>query len=317
MRIGLPLTLLFAGLTAAAPAAAATDFAYTTQRERGAAEVVIDSRPLADCRRLTLAGARCLPADDFLGAQRQLPSERDILWLLGTAGLDGSETVLVVGETPAARDFVGGLLYLAGQRRVRILAEPLAPALAADGGAGSGVERGMVRSAVFTAPMRAERVVLKHELMRSAAPMLLDGRSAREYRGQTQRGARGGRLPGARSLPATTLLPGGAQPAPAADAVAYAHDAFEGIAYFTRLAAGLGLPVRVYAGGWSEWAADAGLPVDHVTPAQARAGAVAAGAAAPVPAAAPGGGALPLAPVAAAALLAALGGWYVSQRRTA
>lgn len=314
MRKGVHRALLFACLTATAAAAANAEFTYTTQRDRAAAEVVIDSRPLADCRRLTLAGARCLPADGFLGPQRRLPSERDILWLLGTAGLDGSEAVLVVGDAAPARDFVGGLLYLAGQRRVRILDAPLAPVLAADKGAAAGAERGMVRSAVFTAPMRAERLVLKHELIQAAAPALLDGRSEREYRGETRRGARGGHLPGAHSLPAATLT-GGPSLAPLpAGAVAYAHDAFEGIAYFTRLVAGFGLPLRVYADGWAEWAADAGLPV-----AAASAGfSASAASTAEVPQPAAGTSAPPLALAAAGVLLAALAGaWYHSQRRMA
>ncbi|MDP2811126.1 MAG: hypothetical protein Q8O34_13345, partial [Rhodocyclaceae bacterium] len=102
----------------AANAFAAADFTYVPKVEASGA-VVIDSRPLADCKRASLSGARCLPAEDFLGPQRRLPSERDILWLLGTAGLAGSETVLVVGQDATARDFVAGLLYLAGQKSVR------------------------------------------------------------------------------------------------------------------------------------------------------------------------------------------------------
>jgi thiosulfate/3-mercaptopyruvate sulfurtransferase len=199
----LALTLL------TAPAWAANDFAYT--QKVGAGDAVIDSRPLADCRRASLAGARCLPAEDFLGPQRRLPSERDILWLLGTAGLAGSETVLVIGEDAAARDFVAGLLYLAGQKSVRILTGPL-PRLA--GSAIGGQERGMVRSTVWTAPMRDHLWVLGADILRDK-PTLVDA----------------------------------VGPKPAvANAVVVAADAYQAIARFTQLRAGQGIAVRVHPG---------------------------------------------------------------------
>jgi thiosulfate/3-mercaptopyruvate sulfurtransferase len=135
-----------------APAWAANDFAYT--QKVGAGETAIDTRSLADCKQATLPGARCLPVVDFLSPQKQLPSERDLLWLLGTAGLDGSEAVLVVGDSESARDFVAGLLYLSGQRRVSVLTMPLTPLLAKRPDAAPGPERGIVRSAIWTTPMR-------------------------------------------------------------------------------------------------------------------------------------------------------------------
>lgn len=193
----------------AAPAWATNDFAYT--QKVGAGDTVIDSRPLADCKRASLAGARCLPAEDFLGPQRRLPSERDILWLLGTAGLAGSETVLVIGEDATARDFVAGLLYLAGQKSVRILTGPM-PRL--DGRSGGGQERGMVRSAVWTAPMRDSLWVLGADIVRDK-PTLVDA---------------SGRRP------------------TAADGVVIADDAYQAIARFTQLRAGQGLAVRVHPG---------------------------------------------------------------------
>jgi hypothetical protein len=190
----------------AAPAWAASDFAYT--QKVGAGETVIDTRPLADCKRASLPGARCLPAEEFLGPQRRLPSERDILWLLGTAGLDGSETALVVGQDATARDFVAGLLYLAGQKSVRILTGPL-PRLA-----GGGQERGMVRSAVWTAPMRDRLWVLGADILRDK-PILVDA--------------------------------GGPTPA-AANGVVVADDAYQALARFTQLRAGQGIAVRVHPG---------------------------------------------------------------------
>ncbi len=199
---------LFALALIAAPAWAASDFAYT--RKVGAGETVIDSRPLADCKRASLPGARCLPAEEFLGPQRRLPSERDILWLLGTAGLAGSETALVVGHDATARDFVAGLLYLAGQKSVRILTGPMPRQ------AGGGQERGMVRSAVWTAPMRDSLWVLGADILRDK-PTLFD---AREPKPQ----------------------------ATAAGGVVIAVDAYQAIARFTQLRAGQGLAVRVHPG---------------------------------------------------------------------
>lgn len=119
-----------------------------------AASVVIDSRPLKNCLHASLPGARCLPAADFLDSQGRLPGERDLLWLFGTAGLTGEENVLVVGDSAGSRDFVAGLLYLAGQRRVHVLAAPIGSLIAKRQDAMPGQERGITRTAVFIAPMR-------------------------------------------------------------------------------------------------------------------------------------------------------------------
>lgn len=258
-----------AALLVAATAGASGDFAYVRAAPTDDGVVVVDTRPLADCRAKSLAGARCLPADDFLGPHRRLPDARDILWLLGTAGLSGSETVLVVGQDPTARDFVAGLLWLAGQRSVQVLALPVAHVL--DGNAAPGRERGMIREAVFEAPMRDGALVLRDELRAMGpAPMLLDGRTEGEYWGETARTVRTGHLPGAVSLPAlrlrTSADPTTAKPllpdAYAHSPVAYAHDAYEGLAYLTLLVAGHGVGARLYAEGFSEWTADGSLPLD-------------------------------------------------------
>ncbi|MCW5594603.1 MAG: hypothetical protein KIT42_01900 [Rhodocyclaceae bacterium] len=265
----MPRLACLAALLFALPAQAAEDFAYV----RSAAvegSVVVDTRPLADCRAKSLADARCLSAEDFLGPQRRLPSARDVLWLFGTAGLTGEEGVLVVGQDAAARDFVAGLLYIAGQRSVRVLTEPLGRAFEAGAAAGPGRERGMIREAVFVAPMRDNLLVLRDELRAlRPQPQLLDGRSDAEYWGETVRAARSGHLPGAVSLPALQLRAAlgaeGKKPVlPDGPAVAYAHDAFEGLAYLALLIAGHGVPARLYAEGWAEWAADGALPADAV-----------------------------------------------------
>lgn len=148
MRVRLILLLGLASTLAHASA----DFSVVDRIEAGS--VVIDSRPLPECLNASLPGARCLPAADFLDAQGRLPSERDLLWLFGTAGLSGEESVLVIGDATGSRDFVAGLLYLAGQRRVQVLSAQFAPLLAARTDARPGRERGMTRTTIFTAPMR-------------------------------------------------------------------------------------------------------------------------------------------------------------------
>ncbi len=252
-------------------AGAAEDFDYVRAVPAEAGLVVIDARPSADCGAKSLAGARCLPAADFLGPHNRLPNARDLLWLLGTAGLTGAEDVLVVGAEAQARDFVAGLLFVAGQKRVRVLAEPVGRQLAKD--AGPGRERGMTREAVFAAPMRDGLLLLRDELrdeLRAMKAPLLDGRAQEEYWGETARAARAGHLPGAISLPAAQLRaaldPAAARPVlPEGAAVAYAHDAYEGLAYLTLLVAGHGVAAKLYAEGWAEWAADGALPADAVS----------------------------------------------------
>lgn len=266
--------LMFVALTAGA----AADFTYVRTFSLTDGEAIVDVRALAACREKSLAGARCLPADDFLGPQRRLPSARDLLWLLGTAGLSGEEGVLIVGQDATARDFVAGLLHVAGQRSVRVLTEPVGRLLESGAAAGPGRERGMIREAVFAAPMRDNLLLLRDELrdeLRALRPQppLLDGRSDTEYWGEggelRARAARTGHLPGAISLPALQLRAAlGAEAKkpvlPEGQAVAYAHDAFEGLAYLTLLIAGHGVPARLYAEGWAEWAADGALPADAV-----------------------------------------------------
>ncbi len=251
-------------MCAAAAAGAAEDFAYVRAVPPEASLAVVDARPLAACREKSLAGARCLPAADFLGPHNRLPSARDLLWLLGTAGLSGEETVLVVGQDAVARDFVAGLLHVAGQRSVRVLTEPVGRLLEQGAAAGAGRERGMIREAVFVAPMRDDLLLLRDELRASKAP-LLDGRTQEEYWGETVRAARSGHLPGAVSLPALQLRGAQNPVLPEGSPVAYAHDALEGFAYLTLLRAGHGVAARLYAEGWAEWAADGALPVDSVS----------------------------------------------------
>lgn len=149
MRRRLALLALFA---APSLALAAGDFGTT--RKVGAGETAIDVRPLTLCKQASLPGARCLPPAEFLGQRGELPSERDLLWLLGAADLDGSERVVVAGDSDSTREFVAGLLYLLGQREVRILDRALTPLVDSRSDGAPGQERALLRTKVFTAALR-------------------------------------------------------------------------------------------------------------------------------------------------------------------
>lgn len=242
-------------------AAAAADLDFISEPVAGA--VVVDARPLERCAAASLAGARCLPAADIVGPHGRLASFRDILWFFGTAGLTGSEHVLVVGDGAEERDFLAGALFLAGQRQVSVLSTPAGRLSGPPGSA-----RSLTRTAVYQAPMRDALMVTTGDLAASPSAPLLDGRSDREYWGEHVRAARGGHIAGADSLPIAdaraALASGGGLPPLPAEPIAYGHDARESIAYFTLLRA-MGVSARVYVGGWKAWAADGALPVDALT----------------------------------------------------
>lgn len=253
--------LLFLALPLSAAPTAAADIAYVTQPPADA--LVVDARPLDRCAAASLAGARCLPADEIVGPHGRLANFRDILWFFGTAGLTGAEHVLVVGEGHQDRDFMAGVLFLAGQRQVSVLIVP--PGRLADS---PGTVRSTTRTAVYQKPMRDTLMLTTRELAGAPGVPLLDGRGDREYWGEHVRAARGGHIAGADNLPAAevraALANHAALPPLPADPVAYAHDPRESVAYFALLRAA-GVAARVYVDGWKGWAADAALPVDALS----------------------------------------------------
>ena len=228
--------------------------------------VVVDSRTAQQCETATMAGARCLPAADFFGPHRRLASIAEIAWLLGTAGLDGNESVLVVGDDATDRDFVAGMLFIMGQRQVRILADHVSRLVSSNMFSKyAGVARSQVRETVYSASSRIQNVVFGLELFRMYSqgeePSLLDGRSEKAFWGLDSNGRRrGGHLPGADHLPAGELRAEVSRgdaigPAPARGPfVVYGDTAHDGVAFFTLVSAGLGLDTKVYLSGWSEWA---------------------------------------------------------------
>jgi thiosulfate/3-mercaptopyruvate sulfurtransferase len=245
----------------------------------GSDPVLIDTRPEAECTAESVPTAVCLPPEAFFGPHRRLASPRDISWVLGTSGLRGDETVLVLGTDPVRRDAVAALLYLAGQRQVFVLnASMHAVFAAADAPWTPGRPRAMLREAIHLGPWRDDAIILRDELAdvlaadsaaESGAFRLLDGRTQDEYWGARIRAARGGHLPGAEPLPAAGLRlaldRGEAGPIVDVPVIAYGHDPLTGLAFFALLRAGFGLDATLYPGGWREWAADGALPADAVT----------------------------------------------------
>jgi len=238
-----------------------------------AGAVVVDTRPVATCTHQSLAGARCLPPREFLGPHGRLVNMRDIRWLLGTAGLSGSETVVVVGDHMTSENFVAGVLYLAGQKRIEVAYRSVTPWLAAHPKAASaGSAHGMFRQPVYAAWPRTRLMVLRRELARilrhGPRPYLLDGRDLAQYWGRAIRGLRGGHIPNAQPFPVEdlrrALAAGTVQLPPVGSAIAYAEDPYRSISYFALLRI-VGLPVRVFPGGWIDWSYHTNLPVDSET----------------------------------------------------
>ena len=273
LRLATVLTMLVVAVTTSGGEvlAAAPPLQYVNDpAAAGNGAIILDVRSARECEKQSLAGARCLPAADFLGPHDRLAGFAAIAWVLGSAGLNGGRSVLVVGDDPLKRDFVAGLLYLMGQARVSILTRrlkaaglPFAP----------GKERAMTRLVIWQAPARTNALVLGNELRALLAsrpgPVVLDGRGEKAYWGEAVNAARGGHIAGADHLPAARLradVAGGKALGPQTeDAIVYARNAVDGIAYMTLITAGTGMRVRVYPGGWDEWAADGGLPADAVS----------------------------------------------------
>lgn len=254
--------------------AGANTFDYVRQaRALGATGVtVVDTRHTAACQQRSIAGAHCLAPDDLLGPHGRLPSFRQINWVLGTAGLPGTGTVVVVGNDPTRRDFVAGILFLCGQSNVQVMTQPMAALLRdATLETGPGRARAMLSQPLFQAQARANLVVFRHELRHALTdahpPLLLDGRSDAQYWGVQIRAVRGGHIPGAQLFAMRTARTQvhAVTGTDHQEVIVYAQDPFSGIAYFTRLRAGLGMAVRVYPGGWRQWAAHTRLPADAQT----------------------------------------------------
>ena len=113
---------------------------------------VIDIRNAESCLAGSLPQARCLPVGHFIDPTGKVIGFHALRWLLGTVGLKGDETVLVIGDDGEDTQRVGALLHRAGQHRVRMFDQPFS----APANAPSGAPRSLSRETVFTAPMRED-----------------------------------------------------------------------------------------------------------------------------------------------------------------
>ncbi|MFK5913706.1 MAG: hypothetical protein QM484_04955 [Woeseiaceae bacterium] len=227
--------------------------------------VLIDTRVDKLCKSSSIEGARCLSTKEILAPYRRFPSLREITWLLGTLGLSGKETVVIAGLPGLNRDFVAGVFYLAGQRKIKILKPSISRVLKEEKyKRENGRGRSMSRKVIYEVRPREEQIILRQELWqiikKNKALRLLDARSDMEYWGKKIRGIRGGHIPGAerwdrRKNKAEFELKTTVR------SIFYAHDPFETIALFVRMQARETKRHSVFIEGWRSWAASS-LPVD-------------------------------------------------------
>lgn len=162
--LSIVLLMLYAGETVA-KGSPGISLRYVDIQQSAPSALVVDTRTLAQCQQRSIAGAHCLPAHDLIGPKGQLPNFEDIFWALGTAGIDGDETILVAGDNATQRDYVAGLLYLCGQAQVQVLRTPIKQVLRKGlRPAGGGQARGMLRQRIYHAVMRDELLVLPGEI---------------------------------------------------------------------------------------------------------------------------------------------------------
>lgn len=144
--IALVLCLAMPGLSSADDSIPIVDLSTLANRS-----VLVDARPLEDCRESTLSGALCFPMNKVLSDSGRLANMRDLRWLLGTYGLTGSENVVVFADQPAHRDVVSVLFFLAGQSKVSRLSSASVLELKSRGSAGA-----LSRQAFYIADVRSK-----------------------------------------------------------------------------------------------------------------------------------------------------------------
>ncbi|MDG1193357.1 MAG: hypothetical protein P8N03_05740 [Arenicellales bacterium] len=143
--IALVLCLAMPGLSSADDSIPIVDLSTLANHS-----VLVDARPLEDCRESTLSGALCFPMNKVLSDSGRLANMRDLRWLLGTYGLTGSENVVVFADQPAHRDVVSVLFFLAGQSKVSRLSSASVLELKSRGSAGA-----LSRQAFYIADVRS------------------------------------------------------------------------------------------------------------------------------------------------------------------
>jgi thiosulfate/3-mercaptopyruvate sulfurtransferase len=217
-------------------------------------------------------GGRGLPA-----GRHPWPSEEQVARVMGAAGIGPG--VRVIAYDDASGSVAARLWYLLrahGHEEVAVLDGGFAR-WQAEGRAVT-TEPSRVRPAVFTGRLRPGFVIEKAALAAThRGRVVLDARAPERYRGEKEPiDPRAGHVPGAKSAPWTGNLTSG--PVPGFLPPAALRDRYE------QLGAGRGEPVvycgsgvnachdllalhlaglrgTLYAGSWSEWAADPALPV--------------------------------------------------------
>ncbi len=145
-RLALVLCLAMPGLSSADESIPIVDLPTLANQP-----VLVDARPLEDCREGTLPGALCFPMDKALSDSGRLANMRDLRWLLGTYGLTGSEEVVVFADQPESRDAVSVLFFLAGQSKVSRLSSASVLELKSRGSTGA-----LSRQAFYIADVRSK-----------------------------------------------------------------------------------------------------------------------------------------------------------------
>lgn len=234
-----------------------------------------------------LPGARFLPFAAYAGnvtspdtLRTELPPTDSLVRLLRGAGIGDGARLLVVGQPIPSARFFFTLAYLGLDGRASVL----------DGGMDAWREAGqpVSREAVAAASATALAVSPRPDLLASAADVraivadgrggrLLDARLPEFHLGLAANGfPRAGRIPGAASLPFTTLTRelGQLRPVATLDALLTAAGAARGTSVVTYCHVGqqasllwfaarlAGREARLYDGSFQEWSRLAGAPVD-------------------------------------------------------
>ena len=125
--------------------------------------LLIDASSLFRCEKESVKNAKCIPANTFQSPQGVLASFYNITWVFGTAGIQGSEKLLVFADTDKQRDALLSLFYLAGHKTLKRWNASKAD-LQHILGKGKGQKRNIVRSKYYIANMRDDYLVLPNEI---------------------------------------------------------------------------------------------------------------------------------------------------------